>query len=1036
MRSRSILVIAALLASLPLIQSPPAQANHSQPALDPTKIDYTPIGYYGPADEADSPVGESATVPNPSGGPPALNNPNPTGKFVTYDRNVWEALTLPYRHPGDNCNSIPPADRADLAPYCLSGDEDDDTSDPVARTGYTGYAGPSGTSTVHGTCPPSPEVFGPWGQCFNNQLEYLDYYEHEMETEFADLGLTVHRYPFFSPGTGSRGVALDASGGQAYNIAAVIPGADHPDETVIVGAHYDLTDSGPAAAWDSSEGHAEIMRMAYIMADYYRKTGTRPSATIKFMPWDSEESGTFGSIDYVANNIPPDQEQKVRSYFNVDPCAGAYPAYKDGNFTERTPEVLQLADPANFNAEPAIKANIESFNTKAEEIVDQVFDYLDDKITPPTGEEPIFVSDAEAAAGNDGTQAVGASQRGNIVTALGGLALFGSDYSNFEAIGVPIFNLFPDYFGPHADGTPASSEGISILHTNNDNLTRINRLTSGLTQVGPVSVVDPTGTFASEGWAKGQEMCAQIEAWGMLQPHNAGAQTSNLDPVAYFEALPNEALVNQGVTFDAAGTYQYSNAGTRAKQPESALTYAWDFGDGSTDSGKLTTHAYDAIGKYTATLTVTGAGGLTDTMTIPITVIGSNFAGPVLDAIPEADAADGNFPLKWEFEGTRAGFDKYGVEQSPDYRSIFNDPAETIDTNWVVEPPTSTRVAPWQPSDSGTQKVRGNQRRGGSRSFWTGVSPSNFSPSPTNANSIMTMKNPITVPTTGDTEIQYWSLFQSEGDDQGRVEIARYAPGTPADQLEWQALDVLTPQPSSVGGAASPDICDPTNPDVTLTQGFRQRSASLEQYQGKQVLLRFNYSLGPDDRSASQPCGWYVDDISLFTGTWSQIATTKDAQYVVTDRPNGTFAYRIKGIYTDGVTTGASNVEVAKVTNSKTLPSAELQQCLKAGGNLILGSALKDKLVGTNGKDVLCGFNGKDRFNGKGGNDKIYGGGGNDRANGSGGNDLLVGGKGRDSLSGGKGNDRLKGGPKGDLLKGGAGKDKCGSNSQDTQLKC
>jgi PKD repeat protein len=1018
-RIRTILIATALLATLPLAPSPASGTNQSQPTqppLDPTKLDYTPIGYYGPADEAGTPVGESATIPNPSGGPPSLNDNNPSGKYVAYDTDVWEGLTLPERHPGDNCNALAPEDRfAD----CLAGDMDDDASDPVARTGYTGYEGPNGVSTVHGTCPPSPDT-PTAGECFNNQLEYLDYYEHTMETMLADFGVTVKRYPFHSPGRGRGGVpggSPGASGGQAYNIAAVIPGTDHPEEQVIVGAHYDVTDTAPAPVWDSAEGHAEIIRMAYIMSDYWRKTGTRPSATIKFMPWDSEESGTFGSIDYVKNNIPPDQESTVRGYFNVDPCAGAYPAYKDGNFADRTNEVLQLADPAVFESEPAIKSRIEAFNTMALKVVDQTFDNLDDSLTTPTGEEPIFVSDAEAAAGNDGTQAVTTSHRGVIVKALGGLQLFGSDYSNFAALGIPIFNLFPDYFGPHADGEVGNPDGIAILHTNADNFLRLNKFTSALAS--PLPVPDPTGMFASEGWAKGMEMCAQMESWGMLQPEMAGAQTSTTSPVAYFEALPNEAIENQAVNFDASGSYQYSNVASRTRQPESALSYAWDYGDGTTGTGKIAPHAYAKVGKYTAKLTVTGAGGTTDTMSVPIVVIGSTFLGPVLDPIAPADAEDGNFPLKWTFDGTRSGFEKYGVEESADYQVLLGDDATNLD-NWEVEPPVNG-VEPWQPSDSSTPKVRGNINHSAPRGFWAGVSPENFNPGPADGSAIMMTKAPLTVPTKGDPELTYWSLFQNEGDDSGRVEIALTAPGTPADQLRWDAVDVIQGQ-----------YCDPQEPDVTLTREMESRRIDLAKYAGKQILVRFHYQTGPDNRAATQPCGWYVDDISLHAGTWTQIGTSKEKQFVVSDRPNGTYAYRVKGIYNDAVSTAASNPELAKVTKSKVLPNADLARCLKAAGNVVLGSDGKDKLVGTKGNDVLCGFNGNDKLNGKGGNDVVYGNGGNDKVRGGAGNDKLYGDKGKDTLSGGKGNDKLKGGPKPDRLKGGSGKNKCGHNSQDT----
>jgi uncharacterized repeat protein (TIGR01451 family) len=897
MRSRTLKVafVFSLVVALVPGYATPAPANHepSQSPLDPSLIDYTPIGYYGPADEAGTPAGESATIPTPGAVPTV--GPNPSGKFVAYDTNVWESLALPSRHPGDNCNSLPPEQQD---PGCSTADEDPDGDGPL------GYAGPGGTSNVHGECPTAvdPE-FALWGQCWNSQLEWLDYYEQSMETAFADLGLVVHRYPFQSPGTGSRGVYLDAAGGQAYNISATIPGADHPEETVLVSGHYDFTDSGPAAAWDSAEGHTEVMRIAYIMADYWRQTGTRPSATVKFIPWDSEESGTFGSIDYVNNNIPPGEEDQVRAYFNMDPCAGAYPAFRNGDPLSRVPEVMQLADPTNFPEGSPERLRIQSFNAKAELVVDQVFEYLDDTLTVAPGvEEPIFVADSEATPTTP-------SQRDEIVTAVGGLAIFTSDYANFEEVGIPIFNLFPDYFGPHADGTPASAEGIGILHTPRDNLTTINALTN----------LDQTGLTASEGWAKGQELCAQIEGWYMLQPEMAGTQTINSDVVAYFEALPNEAIQSQNVNFDAAGTYQYADTTNRTFQPDSALTYSWNFGDGTTGSGKTVQHAYAEIGRYTATLTVTGAGGSSDTMSIPIEVIGSNFPAPILEAIDQTDAADGDFALNWEFTATRDGFDHFRVEESPDVSVLFSDDAEDISTNWNVTPPSNPGIQPWQASDSGTAKFRGNQAHSGARSFWTGVSPP-FPQPPTvvHGNSVITLKDPISVPAEGEPQLAYWSIFQNEGDDQGRVEVA-LDDGDPSTDPDWLAVDVIQAVNTALG-QEDPAICDPSNPD-TLNQGFENRRVSLARFKGKDILVRFNYLSGPENRALSQPCGWYVDDVQVSSGTWSVIGTTRGKTFDVSGRTNGTYGYRVTGIYTDGVSTAPSNIELARVTQA---PSADV----------------------------------------------------------------------------------------------------------------
>ena len=892
----------ALLAAV--LPSPPRIAVASHPpthTLDHTLVDYTPIGYYGPPDEAGTGVGESAMIPNPppNGTPPLMPGPNPSGKFVAYDTNVWESLHLPSRHPGDNCNSLPADQRS---PDCRAGDQDVDTDGPQ------GYSGPNGTSPVHGECPPQAGFIA--GECFNSQLEYLDYFEQSMEAALADFGGVVHRYPFQSPGGGlPRGTALAASAGQAYNIGAVVPGADHPEETVLVSGHYDFTDSGPAAAWDSAEGHTEVMRMAYIMADYWRKTGTRPSATVKFIPWDSEESGTFGSIDYVENNIPPGEEDEVRAYFNVDPCAGAYPAFKDGNFTQRVPQVMQLSPPNT----PRIAA----FNARAETIIDDVLNRLDDRLTTPTGEVPIFVSNAEAAAGVDDKGPVGNdSQRDEIVTAVGGLALFTSDYQNFQDIGVPIFNFFPDYFGPHADGTPGNNEGISILHTPNDNLTRINRLTSGLTT--PGNAPDPTGLFASEGWAKGMEFCAQVESWYMLQPEMAGAQLRDLNPVAYYEALPNEAIKGQNVTFDGSGTYQYADATARTLVPESELTYSWDFGDGTTLTGtgpafKVVQHAYAEVGRYETTLTVTGRGGGTDTMgIIPVVVVaGLPLIGPALDLIDAADARDGNFSLSWDFNGSTEGFQHFRVEEARGILNLLSDQMENIGTNWTVSTPTHAEIQPWQASDSSTPKFRqDNPHRSAARSAWTGESPPyDQTPVIVQGNSILTMKTPITVPTTGDPALDFWYVFQNEGDDQGRTEIALV--DAQGNVGEFMAADVLQATMTAVG-ETDPLVCDPSNPD-NLTRPLVPRRVSLSKYAGQRILVRFNYALGAENRALSQPCGWYIDDVRLTSGTFQSIGTTTGQTFQITapGRPSGQYGYRIVAVYTGSVSSDPSNVELA-----------------------------------------------------------------------------------------------------------------------------
>ena len=847
---RGRIALCSAFALLALIGAAAAHADHSQPSPDIAQMDYTPIGFYKPGDP----------VPSPST-PPA--NANPSGKWVAYDTNVFESLNLPSRHPGDESATDPPG-----------------TGDPR-----------------HGFCPPNDPTFLPWGKCNNHQLEYLDYFEKTMKETLGPYGVVIHRYPFVSPGTGSRGAYLDAASGQAYNITATVPGADHPDESVLISGHYDFTDSGPAAAWDSAEGHTEVIRAAWIMADYWRKTGTRPSATVKFIPWDSEESGTFGSIDYVENNIPPGEEGKVRGYFNMDPCAGAYPAFRNGNPLSRVPEVLQLANPDDYE-DPAVKARIESFNKRAadetsdDDIVDQVLDHLDDTLDIGAGQKrEIFVSDREASAGENG----GTSQRDEIATAVGGLAIFSSDYANFAGVGIPIFNLFPDYFGPHADGSPASAEGVTILHTPRDNLTTINALTRA----------DPSGQTVSEGWAKGMEMCAHLESWYMLQPEMGGAQTSSPDVVAYYEALPNEAIVNQNIKFDATGSYRYSQLATREIGQDAELEYSWDFGDGTSGTGKTVEHGYKRVGKYQSKLTVTnGATGAKDTMELPITVTPSNLTGPVLDK-PPAEDPDGTFPLAWKFDGSKGGFREFSIEESTDVQTLLSDDAEgDINALWTPSTTTDPQVHPWQKSD-GSPSANGNQKHGGNSSYWTGTFPT--APSPTDQESVLTLKQPLRVPESGEPTLSYFSLFQSESDDEGRVDVA-IDDGDPNTEPEFENVD-------GVSG-----IFSPTEPGGLVATEFEARKVDLTRFKGKQILVRFRYILGPNDPVASQPVGWYIDDIGIRSGTWSPIGTSTETTFTVFGKTVGTYGYRVKGVYNDGIQTEPSNEESVKVAQGASAP--------------------------------------------------------------------------------------------------------------------
>ena len=556
---RSFILTVAVAAALLVPATAPA--NHALPPIDRGvfKSIYKPAekGFYKPGDTM--PLTTELPVPDANG------IFNPSGYFASYDNNVYETLNYPLRQANDASNKDPLG-----------------SGDP--RPGW---------------CPPDPTQPGfPAGRCPNHAKEYEDHYERTMKYILKDFGVVIKRYPFNTgedqPPVGAPG-GVTTRNGDTENIAAIVPGADHSDEMVVMGAHYDQTDGGPASTWDSQSGHASMIRQAAAMAEYWHKTGTRPSATMVWVPWDAEEAGTLGSQEWLAKNIAAESAPKrIRAYFNDDPCGAGFPAFYHGNPTVQVPLVLQLADPTG-QTEGAER--FAAFNKQAERVIDDYWADIDDNVDSAAGPMPVF-TDAD---------------RGMVAVALGGLKAFSSDYGNFEAAGVPIFNIFPDILGPHADNSPGfSAEGVSILHTTRDNIPTWNGFTDA----------DQSGLTGSDGWATGLEFCATLYAREMLEPNMVGATVATPDPVAYYEVLPINAVKGKLSTFDAGGSYQYSSVTTRSMTADADLQYKWDFGDGSAPAfGKVVKHAYPRAGIFNSKLTVTNRDtGASDTMNLEVPV--------------------------------------------------------------------------------------------------------------------------------------------------------------------------------------------------------------------------------------------------------------------------------------------------------------------------------------------------------------------------------------------------------------------------------
>jgi PKD repeat protein len=87
--------------------------------------------------------------------------------------------------------------------------------------------------------------------------------------------------------------------------------------------------------------------------------------------------------------------------------------------------------------------------------------------------------------------------------------------------------------------------------------------------------------------------------------------TPNLNPVAAFNKSTQNAVRGETIYFDATQSYDTDGL---------IVSYAWDFGDGTTSTEMEVDHTYTDIGIYTVTLTITDNDGVKSKTTSAITI--------------------------------------------------------------------------------------------------------------------------------------------------------------------------------------------------------------------------------------------------------------------------------------------------------------------------------------------------------------------------------------------------------------------------------
>jgi chitodextrinase len=119
---------------------------------------------------------------------------------------------------------------------------------------------------------------------------------------------------------------------------------------------------------------------------------------------------------------------------------------------------------------------------------------------------------------------------------------------------------------------------------------------------------------------------------------DADSPAPNDPPSANFAVDASTVGVDEPVSVDAGA----------ATDPDGSIqSYDWTFGDGTNAAGDTASHAYDAVGEYDVTLTVTDDDGATDTATRSVTV--ESAGGGDCGATRETAGTEGSF---WWFGGS------------------------------------------------------------------------------------------------------------------------------------------------------------------------------------------------------------------------------------------------------------------------------------------------------------------------------------------------------------------------------------------------
>ena len=412
----------------------------------------------------------------------------------------------------------------------------------------------------------------------NGHDEFASYWSQEMVKNLAGFGPQVRIDKFPVQGWQNRPAIMPA-----FNVEVSVPGVSHSEQVVVIGCHYDGMAISTQSANDDASGCAIELGVAKAMGEYWRSHHMYPARTLRFVIFDAEEQGLYGSFHYVNDTINGDISNVV-AMFNEEQNGIAYPLRYLGQMVNPllpfyvyvSPLKKNVLYPQQDRLSQQQQANITRLHTLLQQAVTPVFEQFQalgfqslvyHGIGQQDVSQPVFTSD----------QVNNVQQQDD--------TLGSSDQEPFTLAGLPCAT----YVGTSTYYDTSPPPWSYPFDQKEDTIQLMNTFASGSSRKSQALVL-----------ALG--LPGMLTTWMLNQPDILGGAPAGTNPIAAVSDV-GQTLVKKSISLDAKTSFDPNNS-------SATLNYAWNFGDGATASGVSVDHTYTSAGTYTISLTVSSAQGI------------------------------------------------------------------------------------------------------------------------------------------------------------------------------------------------------------------------------------------------------------------------------------------------------------------------------------------------------------------------------------------------------------------------------------------